>query len=132
VAIARALANKPALLLADEPTGNLDSASGIEVMAVLHSLNREEHTTVLVVTHDRAVARATDRILTLRDGRVVRDEQLEDPHLADLREFIASGLGQALLAGQVPPPVRGLGLEAMIPRLAQVLGSGDRGRFARF
>jgi ABC-type lipoprotein export system ATPase subunit len=123
VAIARALANKPALILADEPTGNLDSASGVEVMTVLQGLNREEHTAILVVTHDPAVARATDRILTMRDGRVVRDERLGDPFLADLREFIASGLGKALLAGQVPPPLRGLGLEAVIPRLSQVLGS---------
>lgn len=121
VAIARALANQPALLLADEPTGNLDSVSGAEVMAIFRALNREERMTVLVVTHDPAVARATDRIATLQDGRVIRDERVEDPYLADLREFKASGLGKALAAGQVPPPVQGLGLEAMMPSLSRIL-----------
>ncbi|RLC90926.1 MAG: ABC transporter ATP-binding protein, partial [Chloroflexi bacterium] len=66
VAIARALANQPALVLADEPTGDLDSQSGAEVIALMHRLNHELGTTFIVVTHDSAVARKTDRILIMR------------------------------------------------------------------
>jgi ABC-type glutathione transport system ATPase component len=114
VAIAPALANEPRLILADEPTGNLDSASGTEVMAAFRRLNREKGTAVIVVTHDSAVARATDRILKLRHGRIVADEPVGDPYQWDLREFMASALGQALLAGSVPANVQGLGLESLL------------------
>jgi putative ABC transport system ATP-binding protein len=71
VAIARALANNPPLLLADEPTGNLDSDSGKLVMNALRDLQREIGTTVVIVTHDPGIARATERVLTLVDGRLV-------------------------------------------------------------
>jgi ABC-type lipoprotein export system ATPase subunit len=73
VAIARALANNPALLLADEPTGNLDSQSGAEVVALMRELNRDLGTTVIIVTHDPSVARRADRILLMRDGRIVKE-----------------------------------------------------------
>ncbi len=72
VAIARALINSPRLLLADEPTGNLDSASGESILALFQQLNREG-LTVLVVTHNAALAAAAPRQLTLRDGRLVQD-----------------------------------------------------------
>ncbi|MGB9777173.1 MAG: ABC transporter ATP-binding protein [Anaerolineae bacterium] len=71
VAIARALVNTPKVILADEPTGNLDSQAGAEIVALLRQLNRERGVTVLVATHNEAVAQAADRILRLRDGRVV-------------------------------------------------------------
>jgi putative ABC transport system ATP-binding protein len=73
VAIARALANDPELLLADEPTGALDSATGAEVLKLLVGLNRERGITVAVVTHDAGVAAQCDRVVAFADGRIVSD-----------------------------------------------------------
>jgi putative ABC transport system ATP-binding protein len=73
VAIARALVTRPRLILADEPTGNLDSETSAEIMALLRTLNGTERLTILIVTHDADVARQTDRVLLMRDGRVVGD-----------------------------------------------------------
>jgi len=71
VAIARALANNPPLLLADEPTGNLDTESGTMVMQTLRDIREKSGTTVVIVTHDAAIAQQTDRVLTLVDGTLV-------------------------------------------------------------
>lgn len=71
VSIARALANRPKLILADEPTGNLDSENGKMIFDLLHKLSRSENTTVVVVTHDLDIAGKTDRTFTLSDGRLV-------------------------------------------------------------
>ncbi|MGQ0826322.1 MAG: ABC transporter ATP-binding protein [Actinomycetota bacterium] len=70
VAIARALANRPSIVIADEPTGNLDSARGAEIMQLLEQLNRDEHVTLLVITHDERVAGRADRVLEIHDGRL--------------------------------------------------------------
>jgi len=76
VAIARALINSPSLLLADEPTGNLDTRTSHEIMETLVALNREQGLTILVVTHESDIAAYADRILTMRDGRIVADQRV--------------------------------------------------------
>ncbi len=75
VAIARALVGRPAMMLADEPTGNLDQATGREIMALLRELNAAEGTALVVITHDQAVASAMDRQVELRDGRIVAERR---------------------------------------------------------
>jgi putative ABC transport system ATP-binding protein len=80
VAIARALVNEPSILLADEPTGNLDSTSGAEVMALLQALNHERGITVALVTHDPEIARQTSRIIHLHDGRITHEEEVASVH----------------------------------------------------
>jgi putative ABC transport system ATP-binding protein len=75
VAIARALANEPRVLLADEPTGNLDSATGEEIMAVLRSLSLERRQTIVVVTHNQEIARAAARVIRMQDGGLVDEER---------------------------------------------------------
>jgi putative ABC transport system ATP-binding protein len=77
VALARAVALDPPLLLADEPTGNLDSATGAAIIDLLFALNRERGSTLLLVTHDPALAERADRVVSLRDGRVVGDRRRE-------------------------------------------------------
>jgi putative ABC transport system ATP-binding protein len=77
VALARAVALDPPLLLADEPTGNLDSATGAAIVELLFALNRERGSTLLLVTHDPALAERADRVVSLRDGRVVGDRRRE-------------------------------------------------------
>lgn len=97
VAVARALANDPALILADEPTGSLDTESGTEVMDLLADINRNEGRTILVVSHDPKVARRTRRILTMADGKIVDDHRVGSVIAEDLRELAHSQLGALLL-----------------------------------
>jgi putative ABC transport system ATP-binding protein len=75
-AIARALVTNPAILLADEPTGNLDSASSLEIMKLLANLNQEQGRTIVLITHEPDIARFAERVVELRDGRIVRDEKV--------------------------------------------------------
>lgn len=74
VSIGRALINNPALVLADEPTGNLDSENSREVISLLRQFNRELGQTVIMITHDEGIAASADRLIEIRDGRIVRDE----------------------------------------------------------
>lgn len=78
VSIGRALINHPALLLADEPTGNLDSANGAEVMRILKTANQTYHQTLILITHDESIALQADRILTMEDGKIVQDERIRE------------------------------------------------------
>lgn len=80
-AIARALINEPRLILADEPTGNLDSKSGQEVMEILQDLNEDGHT-IIMVTHEQYVAQCAKRIITLKDGQIISDEKVDNRVLA--------------------------------------------------
>lgn len=77
VAIARALVNNPAIILADEPTGNLDSKSGEEIMQILLELNKTRGTTLIFVTHDPEVSSRTNRVVSLLDGKVVEDRRIK-------------------------------------------------------
>lgn len=82
VAIARALVNNPSLILADEPTGNLDTKTGMRVLQVFRRLNREKGHTVVLITHEAEVAAFTDRIISIRDGTLVADERnLHEAHI---------------------------------------------------
>jgi macrolide transport system ATP-binding/permease protein len=83
VAIARALINMPSLLLADEPTGNLDTKTSHEIMETLVTLNREEGVTIVLVTHEADIAAFADRIVTMRDGKIVSDERVKKPAVAE-------------------------------------------------
>ena len=82
VAIARAIVGDPSIILADEPTGNLDSKSGTEVMQIFQRLNQEQGITTVFVTHDPWIARHTQRVIMIRDGQIVADQQVAEPLVA--------------------------------------------------
>ena len=75
VSIGRALINNPALLLADEPTGNLDSENSREILRLLRKFNQEQNQTVIIITHDERIAMAADRVIAIEDGKIARDER---------------------------------------------------------
>lgn len=99
VAVARALANNPLLVLADEPTGSLDTEAGRSLMGLLQELNRSQGTTYVVVTHDPAVARQTNRVLVMADGKIVREDLIGSPIEEDLKMWRHSGLGRRFVEG---------------------------------
>jgi ABC-type lipoprotein export system ATPase subunit len=100
VAVARALANNPPLVLADEPTGSLDTSAGQELMGLLHDLNQSQTTTFIIVTHDPAVARQTKRVLIMADGRIVREDIIGSPLEEDFKMWQHSDLGQSILTNK--------------------------------
>jgi len=93
VAIARALVTQPAVVLADEPTGNLDSRTSVEIMALFQALN-DQGITILVVTHESEIAAYAKRLVEMRDGRIIRDEAVRARRkaVADLQTLASSGL----------------------------------------
>jgi len=99
VAVARALANNPPLVLADEPTGSLDTVSGQDLLRLLTELNRSQGKTFLLVTHDPAVARQTRRVLVMADGKIVREDIIGSPIEEDLKMWRHSGLGRRIVEG---------------------------------
>jgi ABC-type lipoprotein export system ATPase subunit len=99
VAVARALANNPPLVLADEPTGNLDSAAGHDLMELIRELNLSQGVTFVIVTHDLAVARETSRILVMEDGKIVREDVVGSPLEEDLKVWAHTELGRQIVSG---------------------------------
>ena len=112
VAIARALANNPSLILADEPTGNLDSESGRIVLDTLLDIRREFNTTLIIVTHDPQIASHMERVITLADGQIASDERISTPGV--LPVHIPSPIAE--------PPIGSLGE----PTLESLAGAGRR------
>ena len=74
IAIARAIVNSPSLVIADEPTGNLDSQNSREIISLLRKFNKEDKQTVIIITHDERIALSADRVITIEDGRITKDE----------------------------------------------------------
>lgn len=128
VAIARALVNNPAIILADEPTGNLDTRSGEEIMAIFQELNRSG-ATIVIVTHERDIALHTSRILQFRDGRLLDDEPVADPLRAlaneapDLAEQAGPASNSAAEAGPAGSSVEQSRLAGSITADARPAGS---------
>jgi len=125
VAVARALANNPALILADEPTGNLDSTAGQDLMDLIRKINQKEGTTFLIVTHDQNVARRTDRIVMMQDGKIIREDVVSSPLEEDLKSWRYSNLGQRILNGS-SEDINALTLSpAELDVLTSLLNKGD-------
>jgi putative ABC transport system ATP-binding protein len=97
VAIARALVNQPAIILADEPTGNLDTRTSIEIMVTFQELNRQG-STIILVTHEHDIADYCKRIIEFRDGRIIRDQAVTRPR--DARQDLETGQWQASGLGE--------------------------------
>ena len=150
VAIARALINNPAILLADEPTGNLDSQTARDILAAIRNLNRERGLTVVLVTHERAMAEAADRIVTIQDGVVIGDERKTSPAapaeeapapeekapgsvLAEARSFLSMALLAALRGigrNKLRAALTMLGIFIGVAALISMLAVGEGARAA--
>jgi len=127
VAVARALANHPPLVLADEPTGSLDTSTGAELMKLLSSLNQTQGTTFLIVTHDPAVARQTRRVIIMAEGKIVREDLIGSPLEEDLKMWRHSGLGRRIV-DSADEQVAQLGLSKSQLKAVKILLEGaDQG-----
>ena len=125
VAVARSLANKPQLVLADEPTGSLDTAAGQALMRLLQDLNQSQGTTFIVVTHDQSVARQTNRVLVMEDGCIVREDLIGSPMEEDLKMWRYSGLGRRIIRDDEETEQK-LGLsESQLQAVRTLLGKAE-------
>lgn len=125
VAVARSLANRPLLVLADEPTGSLDTAAGQTLMRLLQDLNQSQGTTFIVVTHDQSVARQTNRVLVMEDGRIVREDLIGSPMEEDLKMWRYSGLGRRIIRDDEEAEKK-LGLsESQLQAVRTLLGKAE-------
>ncbi len=127
VAVARALANNPPLVLADEPTGSLDTNAGMELLKLLHELNHSQGTTFVIVSHDPAVARQTRRVLVMADGKIVREDVIGSPLEEDLKMWRHSGLGRRILSEQKMPVLDELGISDEHVKVLRDLFSSNSG-----
>lgn len=121
VAVARALVNDPSIILADEPTGELDSTTGQEIINLMKRTSREMRKTFIIVTHDPEIAKRTSRIIYLRDGKTEREETVRSELLEDLVSFQNSALGKRITSG-----------EAVIDEMLERLGIFDDGSLGRY
>jgi putative ABC transport system ATP-binding protein len=111
VAVARALVNDPPLVLADEPTGELDSKTTLEIIRLMKKINEEKNTTFIVVTHDPEVAKKADRIIFLRDGMVSREEIVKSESVEDIMTLRNSACGHQIIRKEaIDPYMEKLGL----------------------
>jgi len=128
VAVARALANNPPLVLADEPTGSLDTEAGRTLMRLLREINQGQGTTFVVVTHDLAVARQTNRVLVMADGKIVREDLIGSPLEEDLKMWRHSGLGRRLVEGDFDGALSKLAIPAAsLPAMKALLTQANGG-----
>jgi putative ABC transport system ATP-binding protein len=93
VAIARSLVNRPAIILADEPTGNLDSETSVEIMGILQGLNAQQQITIVLVTHESEIARYAERVIVFKDGLMVEDRSVMDRMLVGKEKTVREELG---------------------------------------
>jgi ABC-type lipoprotein export system ATPase subunit len=126
VAVARALVNNPPLVLADEPTGSLDSVAGRELMMLLRQLNLDHGTTFMVVTHDSSVARQTNRVVVMGDGKIVREDIIGSPLEEDLKQWAHSGLGRRILNGDLSEITAFIQSKQQMEEIKKLLGEHDR------
>ena len=126
VAVARALANNPLLVLADEPTGSLDTSAGRAIMQLLRDLNKEHGITFIVVTHDPAVARQTNRVLVMADGKIAREDLIGSPIEEDLKMWRYSGLGRRIVDGDNDGALAQMGFPAQaVDSIRGMLGQAN-------
>jgi len=128
VAVARALANNPPLVLGDEPTGSLDTEAGRSLMGLLHELNQSQGTTFVVVTHDPAVARQTNRVLVMADGKIAREDVIGSPLEEDLKIWRHSGLGRRIVEGDEDGALAELKLSDQSVAVMRGMLAGANGR----
>lgn len=128
VAVARALANNPSLVLADEPTGSLDTSAGRAIMQLIRDLNQNQGITFIVVSHDPAVARQTNRVIVMADGKIAREDVIGSPIEEDLKMWRHSGLGRRIVEGDDDGALAQMALpEQTVASMRDILSQANNG-----